>query len=546
MRSVMQHSFSLVPKADIARSNFARCSGYKATYGSGYLIPFFVDEVLPGDTFNMDVSLFTRLATPIVPFLDNLFQETFWFFCPSRLVWDNWQRFCGEQDNPDDSIDYLVPTISSGSEGFEIGSTADYLGLPTGIPNIEVNALPFRCINLIWKEWFRDENLQNSPVINKGDGPDNISDYPLMPRCKRRDYFTSCLPWPQKGPGVSLPLVGNAPVYGDGYAFRLTQGTNTGAFLRPVYRNGDHLITSNTKAKEECAVGASVGASQDGGYDVAFGFPTKDQFGANNIDHSGLYADLSNVAAATINSLRQCFALQRFLERCARAGTRYTEILRSHFGVISPDARLQRPEFLGTSSSRININPIAQTSSTDGVTPQGNLAAMGVAGDSFHAFTKSFVEHGYIIGFINVRADLTYQQGIDRMWSRQTRYDFYWPAFAFLGEQPVYNKEIFAQGTDADNGVFGYQERWAEYRYAKSKICGKMRSVDPQSLDIWHLSQKFENLPVLNEEFIIDKPPINRVVAVPDEPEFLLDAFFNCQCVRPMPAYSVPGLIDHF
>lgn len=514
----MQHLFSQIPRADIQRSNFNRSHGYKTTFNSGYLVPFYIDEVLPGDTFNLKATLFGRLATPVVPFMDNLYLETFFFFVPNRLVWDNWQKFNGEQENPGDSTDFLIPTLAANT--WQVGSIADYFGIPTGVNLSGINALPFRAYNLIFNEWFRDENLQDSLVVNKGDGPDPVANYNLVRRGKRHDYFTSCLPWPQKGPGVEINLGATA--------------TLEGTLSAPVVPNFSSSDAGNVYVRSGQWV-------TDGG-----GWPTFSPSFSVDMATSGVVANLSNATAITINSLRQAFQLQRLYERDARGGTRYTEILRAHFGVISPDARLQRPEYLGGSSTRININPVEQTSSTNDTTPQGNLAAYGVLGDKVNGFTKSFVEHGYIIGLVNVRADLTYQQGLNRMWSRQTRFDFYWPALAHLGEQAVLNKEIYAQGNASDNEVFGYQERWAEYRYYPSQITGQMRSTYAQSLDVWHLAQEFSTLPQLNSEFIQDNPPLERVLAVTTEPQILLDCFFSLNCVRPMPVYSVPGLIDHF
>ena len=524
-----QHLFSQIPRAEIQRSNFNRSHGLKTTFNSGYLVPFYVDEVLPGDTFNLKATLFGRLATPVVPFMDNLYLETFFFFVPNRLVWDNWQKFNGEQENPGDSTDFLVPTLVANT--WQVGSLADYFGIPTGVNLSGINALPFRAYNLIYNEWFRDENLQDSLTVNKGDGPDPVANYNLVRRGKRHDYFTSCLPWPQKGPGVEINLGATA--------------TLDGTLSIPQSQVG---VPGTLSGLGGMSTGSSIGSGlnqlQVGSNEswLNVGVP------ARTIDMSttGITANLTNATAITINSLRQAFQLQRLYERDARGGTRYTEILRAHFGVISPDARLQRPEYLGGSSTRVNINPVEQTSSTNDTTPQGNLAAYGVLGDRVNGFTKSFVEHGYIIGLVNVRADLTYQQGLNRMWSRQTRFDFYWPALAHLGEQAVLNKEIYAQGNATDNEVFGYQERWAEYRYYPSQITGQMRSTYAQSLDVWHLAQEFSALPRLNAEFIQDNPPLERVLAVTAEPQILLDCYFNLNCVRPMPVYSVPGLIDHF
>lgn len=519
-----QHLFSQIPRAEIQRSNFNRSHGLKTTFDSGYLVPIYIDEVLPGDTFNLKATLFGRLATPVVPFMDNLYLETFFFFVPNRLLWDNWQKFNGEQENPEDSTDFLIPTLAANT--WQNGSLADYFGIPTGVNLSGINALPFRAYNLIYNEWFRDENLQDSVPFTKGDGPDPVANYKLLRRGKRHDYFTSCLPWPQKGPGVEISLGATASLTG---TLSVPQ-TNIRSDV------SDNLSLEVFKGQNDNYISVGV----DSGSRKPLYFPKTD------ISLGTAQVDLSSATAITINSLREAFQLQRLYERDARGGTRYTEILRAHFGVVSPDARLQRPEFLGGSSTRININPVEQNSASNDTTPQGNLAAYGVLGDRVNGFVKSFVEHGYIIGLCQVRADLTYQQGLNRMWSRQTRFDFYWPALAHLGEQAVLNKEIYAQGTAEDNNVFGYQERWAEYRYYPSQITGKFRSTDPQSLDVWHLAQEFNSLPKLNAEFIQDNPPLERVVAVPSEPQILLDCFFNLNCVRPMPVYSTPGLVDHF
>ncbi len=535
---VSQGHFSQVPNVTIGRSKFNRSHVLKTTFDEGKLIPIFVDEVLPGDSFKLKVTTFTRMATPIFPVMDNLYLETFFFFVPMRLIWDNFQKFMGEQENPGDSTDYLIP---SASLSVNSGTLLDYFGLPLTSSGKTINSsvLPFRAYWLIWNEWFRDENLQDSAPVYKGDSShiwysassssstvNGFNWFDCAPRGKRYDYFTSCLPWPQKGPGVELPLGSVAPV--------TTSNLNLGPSFASEYPTSydAYLGYSNS-------VGSDSGVTTQALASVA-----KNQ--SSSAPYYGMIADLSQATAVTINSLRQAFQLQRYYEKDARGGTRYIEKIKSHFGVTSPDARLQRPEYLGGHSDRININPVVQTSSTDSTSPQGNLSAFGVSGARYHGFSKSFVEHGYIIGLANVRADLTYQQGLNRMWSRKTVLDFYWPSFAHLGEQAVLNKEIYAQGNSQDDEVFGYQERYGEYRYKPSMITGKFRSTYAQSLDAWHFSQKFENLPTLSNQFIQDNPPISRCLAVPSEPHFLMDAFFDLKCVRPLPLFGTPGLIDHF
>jgi len=507
------NQFSRVPNAEINRSTFSRIHGLKTTFNAGDLVPIYVDEVLPGDTFEMTATGFGRLNTPIYPLMDNLYVETFFFFVPNRLVWDNWEKFNGAQDDPGDSTDYLVPQITG--TNIPEGTLFDYMGLPTQIGGTAWNNLHGRAYNLIWNEWFRDENLQDSVVVDTDDGPDNLSDYQLLKRNKAHDYFTSALPWPQKGDAVDLPLGTSAPIAVD---------NNSGQI---------GIYSDNGAAWRYMGTGASFLDLDTGGG----GTPSAGQ---------RMFADLTTATAATINELREAFQIQRLLEKDARGGTRYIEILQSHFGVTSPDARLQRPEYLGGGKAPLTIQPVPQTSSTDTTSPQGNLAALGTAQLQGHSFNKSFVEHGVLIGLGNVRADLTYQQGMNRMWSRRDRWDFYWPTLAHLGEQAVTNGELYYQGTSADNDVFGYQERFAEYRYKPSSITGKMRSNATGSLDGWHLSIDFGSLPALNSSFIEENPPIDRVVAVNTEPDLLMDWYFDLKTTRPMPTYSVPGLIDHF
>lgn len=531
MKSVMSHDFSRIPRSEIQVSTFDRSHGVKTAFDSGYLVPIYVDEVLPGDTFKVNATMLAKMLSPMVSApMDNIFLDSQWFYVPSRLVWNNFTRMMGERRNPGDSIDYLVPTLNSGSSGFAVGSLADYFGIPTGVPNLSVSALPFRAYAKIWDDWYRAEQLQNC-IINEfddlGDGnPNNIAWNTLLRRGKRHDYFTSALPSPQLGAGVELPLQGTAPVVG---------------------LNGKAMGVRNVANDTFMAMSQSIGLTlkkpwSDGVVNIS-----------SDPDKSNVVADLSKTSAATINSLRMAFQLQRMLEK-DNLGCRYQEIIRVHFNTVCPDARLQRSEYLGGSSRLINIHELVQTSATDSVTPQGNRAANASAVDNC-SWTKSFTEHGYVIGLVNIRVDLNYQQGLNRLWSRRGRYDFYWPTLAHLGEQAILNKEIFAQGSDVkdsngnviDDQPFGYQERYADYRYHPSIITGKLRSTAPTSLDVWHLAQKFDELPTLSPEFIVDTPPISRVLAVQTgEPQFLFDSYIDCKCTRPMPLYGVPGLIDHF
>ena len=537
MRSVMKHQFSQVPRAEIPRSSFDRSHGHKTCFNAGRLIPFLVDEALPGDTFNLRTSAFMRLNTPIYPIMDNMFVDTHYFAVPIRLVWDNFQKMMGEQTDPGDSTDFLVPLrqpVSAPNNNQWISNTLeDYFGIPIGVPDLSYSALYARAYNLIWNEWFRDQNLQDSREVPKDDGPDAV-DVELSipaPRGKRHDYFTSALPWPQKGPNVELPLGTTAPVISD--------------------PDSDRIPNFNINGDIKNLIGTTAATNTDwNGNAVTAG-------GDATWNNPKLVTDLGSATAATINQIRQAFQIQKMYEKDARGGTRYTEIIRSHFGVVSPDMRLQRPEYLGGGSSPINITPIAQTTGTaDGsgggadLRNLGSLGAIGTASFNGHGFTKSFTEHCIIIGLVSVRADITYQQGLNRMFGRRDRFDFYWPTLSHIGEQIIRNKEIYAQGSDdpdADEAAFGYQERYAEYRYKPSIITNRFRSNNPNgSLDAWHLAQDFENLPVLGDEFIRENPPIDRIVATPNEPDFIADFYHKMTCTRPMPLYGVPGFVDRF
>lgn len=576
--------FSLLPRVDISRSRFDRSFSVKTTFNTGDIVPFFLEEVLPGDTFNVKTSKVVRMQTLLTPLMDNLYLDTYYFFVPNRLVWQHWKEFCGENTESDwiPETEYAMPQITSPADtGWEVGTIADYFGIPTGVANLSVSALPFRAYALIMNEWFRDENLQDPLVVPVDDATvagvnsstfvtDVAKGGKPYKASKYHDYFTSALPSPQKGPDVSIPvsLGSELPVYGTGDPLYLTDGNFTYPFLS-VGQSLGSLSMTGTAIANSGATGSKVGdiyangnafyseANSGGGSanwkGKVMGVPTKekmDSLAVPGLVGSGLVAVYDGAASvATINQLRLAFQIQKFYERQARAGSRYTEVVRSFFGVTSPDARLQRPEYLGGNRVPININQVIQQSGTESATtPQGTVVGMSQTTDTNSDFTKSFTEHGFIIGVMVARYDHTYQQGLDRLWSRKDKFDFYWPVFANIGEQAIKNKELYAQGTAEDDEVFGYQEAWAEYRYKPNRVTGEMRSSYAHSLDVWHLADDYSKLPSLSAEWIQeDASTVNRVLAVSDNlsAQFFADIYVKNLCTRPMPMYSIPGLIDH-
>lgn len=576
--------FSMLPRVDISRSRFDRSSSVKTTFNTGDIVPFFLEEVLPGDTFNVKTSKVVRMQTLLTPLMDNLYLDTYYFFVPNRLVWQHWKEFCGENTESAwiPETEYAMPQITSPADtGWEVGTIADYFGIPTGVANLSVSALPFRAYALIMNEWFRDENLQDPLVVPVDDATvagvnsatfvtDVAKGGKPYKAAKYHDYFTSALPAPQKGPDVSIPvsLGSELPVYGTGDPLYLTDGNFTYPFLS-VGQSLGSLSMTGTAIANSGATGSKVGdiyangnafyseANSGGGSanwkGKVMGVPTKekmDSLAVPGLVGSGLVAVYDGaVSVATINQLRLAFQIQKFYERQARGGSRYTEVIRSFFGVTSPDARLQRPEYLGGNRVPININQVIQQSGTESATtPQGTVVGMSQTTDTNSDFTKSFTEHGFIIGVMVARYDHTYQQGLDRLWSRKDKFDFYWPVFANIGEQAIKNKELYAQGTAEDDEVFGYQEAWAEYRYKPNRVTGEMRSSYAQSLDVWHLADDYSKLPSLSAEWIQeDSSTVNRVLAASDNlaAQFFADIYVKNLCTRPMPMFSIPGLIDH-
>lgn len=543
-------------RIDMSRSRFDRSSSYKTTFNVGQIIPFYVDEVLPGDTFSIDTSKVVRMQTLLTPVMDDIFLDTYYFFVPNRLTWSHWKQFMGENTESAwiPSVEYEVPQLTAPEGGWNIGTIADYMGIPTGVSGLSVSALPFRAYALIMNEWFRDENLSdplNIPVtdatvqgVNTGTFVTDVAKGGLpYTAAKYHDYFTSALPAPQKGPDVTIPVAEAATAYvypADTLNPNLQERFNT---LRWSDSQGNPVTGA---AQYDSYIGIS-----SGGY--TFDRNLSSSLGTGSVKQmmpANLVADFSGTSqAATINQLRLAFQIQKLYERDARGGTRYIEILKSHFGVTSPDARLQRPEYLGGNRIPININQVVQSSSTDASgTPQGNTAAYSLTSDNHSDFTKSFVEHGFLIGVMVARYRHTYQQGLERFWSRKDRFDYYFPVFANIGEQAIKNKEIYAQGTVKDDEVFGYQEAWADYRYRPNRVTGEMRSSAPQSLDVWHLGDDYESLPSLSDSWIReDSKTVNRVLAVSDNvsAQLFCDIYVRNLCTRPMPLYSIPGLIDH-
>jgi len=529
-----QH-FAQVPSAQIERSTFDRSHGLKTTFDAGYLIPVLLDEMLPGDTFNCNMQAFARLATPLKPVMDNMFLNSFFFFVPMRLIWQHWREMNGQQADPNSSTDYHMPKLTGGVGGFAVqcGSIYDYFGLPLGTLTglTRLTCLPLRAYALCWNEFFRDQNLQDSISIPLNDGPDDMTIYELMRRGKRKDYFSGSLPFAQKGLAVTLPLGTTAPV----------SWTVPDFYENRWVKASDHN-DSRGVLHEDNAGAITATVSGDGGWDI-------DMKIAKPLDG---YADLSLATASTINAIRLAFQMQKMLERDARGGTRYTEVIKSHFGVVSPDSRQMRPELIGTGETGVIVQPVANTAAGSAGFNLGQLAAYGAAVVcGGHGFTYSATEHGYVIGLVSVRCDLTYQYGVDRMWFRDTRYDHYWPALSHLGEQEVLNQEIYWSNNPAvDEDTWGYQERYAEYRYKPSRVTGLMRTNAAAgggtSIDVWHLGIREAALPELDADWIQDTPPLDQVIATPSEPHFILDAFFRYRCARPIPVYSVPGLVDHF
>lgn len=529
--SKSQHSFAVAqPTVSRERSTIDRPSRTLTAIDSSIIYPILVDEVLPGDTFKLTCQMKAWLATPLKPFLDNLYINTFFFFVPNRLVWNNWIYFQGQQDTPGDTTDFTVPQIDvAGGSAAGANKLADYMGIPTIATTKEVNALPFRGYNLIYQEFFRDQNLQNEVTLDKGDANSTEANHVLLRRGKRKDYITGSLPWPQKPHDVlsTLPGVisGVVPV------------TATGQTIRMADQSGNESELESATATVSILFSGTPD-TLDTAEDLKFGTVT------------GLEADLDTAVSNTINQLRQSIAIQQLLELDARGGTRHIEQIKARFGVTSSDYRLQRPEYLGGGQINISVSPVPGTNNASGASPPGvgDLGAFGGASGNCGGFTHSFTEHGYVLGLVSARSDISYQEGIPRHWSRLTRFDYYEPALAHLGEQPVYNQEVFVSNVDVDDigalAVWGYQERFAEYKYGNSMITSIMRSNHATPIDFWHLGERFTTAPTLNAAFIVDNTldVLDRAIVVATEPQILMDCYFTNKCTRVMPVFNTPGL----
>lgn len=544
-----QEYFSTLQQPVTPRSSFDRGCEIMTTLDAGYLVPIYWDEVLPSDTWNVSQNLFARINTLIKPLMDNLYLDIHWFFVPNRLTWSHWINFMGEQEDPNNPVTYTIPQVevkTATSGGTTIGAQqiGDYLGLPTLVDNLTFSALPLRSYYKIYDDYYRDENLikEQLPVSKRGDATVlyNPTNFPLLKRAKRKDYFTSSLLSPQKGVAPTLTLGTSAPLVG---AINTTTNLES-----PTFRSANSALPGPYTAGldiERTTVSISPSfRGQVGSYSAVGKTPAAwDKTGQQVVlTGSSAYADLSQSVGFTLNAFREFATLQQYLELDARGGTRYVEHLYSFFGVQPEDARLQRAEYLGGQTFDLMVTPIAQTSESSSGTPQANLAGMGTFAASGHQFVKSFTEDGIIMAIASIRQEQRYQYGLQKKWSRLSRFDYYRPVFANLGEQPIFNKEIYAQGNSTDDSVFAYQEAWAEYRYSQSLITGKLRSNDPQSLDVWHLAQDPSSLPVLGQTFIEENPPMARVIAVTNEPAFTLNGRFNLNVARPMPTRSIPGL----
>lgn len=540
-----QEYFSELQQPQTPRSSFDRGCEILTTLDAGYLVPIYWDEVLPADTWTVGQNLFARITTLFKPLMDNLYLDIHWFFIPHRLTWTHWPNLMGEQDDPENPIAYTVPQVlidTALSGGTTVGSQQllDYMGVPTGVDKLSVSALFPRAYYKTYDDYYRDENLvkKQLPFSAQGDADAtyNTTNFPLLKRAKRKDYFTSALPWAQKGTAPTLNFSGTAPITGT-----LAVPATVNQWRTTTASTGITTPTTGT-VRAPSLLGITTGLATRFNSGPTSGDTFGTVFPGHTLDTSSLQVSLSTVSGFTMNAFREFATIQQYLELDARGGTRYVEHLYSFFGVQPEDARLQRAEYLGGQTFDLMVTPIAQTSESGAGTPQANLSGMGTFAASGHQFTKSFTEDGTIMAIASVRQEQRYQAGLAKKWSRKSRYDFYRPVFAHLGEMPIYNREIFAQGNAADAQVFGYNEAWADYRYSPSIITGKMRSNDPQSLDVWHLAQDPSSLPVLGRSFIEENPPMARVLAVTNEPAFIMNGRFNLNVARAMPMRSIPGL----